>query len=205
MNLNDRDIDWEKDAPHIASAGRENPFVVPEGYFDTMREHVSARVAVEDMGKDLGLKVPKGYFNELPGLIEAKIAVEELKEELSSEGFKVPQGYFESLSDKIIERTQSEPKRQLFSIVPKWISYAAAACITGIIGISIWLNVNENSINNRLAKVPAGAIESYLNLYTDQTDVQVIEENMDTEKVFSGITNNISEQELEEFIEETTL
>lgn len=203
MSLHNRDINWEKDAPHIASAGRANPFLVPEGYFSTMHENLTARITIEDLGKDTGLHVPEGYFNQLPELIEAKIAVEELKEELSTEGFKVPEGYFETLSERITEHTQAE-RRIGVRALPAWLNYAAAACITAIIGVTVFLNAN-NSINNRLADVPAVAIESYLNLYTDQTDMQLIEENTDTKQVFSGITNNISEKELEEYIEETTL
>lgn len=204
MNLHNKDINWEKDAPHIASAGRANPFLVPEGYFSTLEENLTSRIVIEEIGNDKGLSVPHGYFEQLPGLIEAKIAVEELKEELSTEGFKVPEGYFETLGERIVQRTQTQKVIQVRKL-SAWLSYAAAACVTAIIGAAIFLNANNNSINQRISEVPAGAIENYLNLYTDQTDMQVIEENTDSKRVFSGITNNISEKELEEYIEETTL
>lgn len=204
MSLHEEDINWEKDAPHIASAGRANPFLVPSGYFSEMHEHLLARIEIMKSAKHPGMQVPEGYFDRLPELIEAKIAVEELKEELSKEGFKVPEGYFGALSGRISERVHSEQKAST-RLVPLWISYVAAACVTIAVGITLFINSNQSSINERLAEVPAVAIESYLSLYTDPTDVQLIEENMDTKKVFSGVTNHISEKELQEYIEETTL
>lgn len=203
MSLHNRNIDWEKDAPHIAAAGRENPFVVPEGYFSTMHQQLNSRIAIEEIGKDPGFYAPEGYFDELPELVEAKIAVEALKEELSTEGFKVPEGYFETLGQKITERTVSKKRNRILSMVPKWTPYAAAACITAIIGITFFFSTTQNSIDHRISKLPDHEIESYLNLYTDQTDMRVIEENIETKDAFSVVTNNISEKELEEYIEET--
>lgn len=204
MDLNSRRSDWEKDAPRIALAGRSNPFLVPEDYFKEMHEHLTARIAIEELGKDPVFNVPEDYFNELPVYIEAKIAVEELKEELAAEGFKVPAGYFETLGQRIEKRTVPGKILGLHKI-PGWINYAAAACITGIIGVTVFFNVNQNTINNRVSRLPDQAIESYLNLYIDQTDVPEIEKKIETKEAFSGIITNISEKDLEEYIEETSL
>jgi hypothetical protein len=204
MNLNNRHSRWEKDAPNIASAGRGNPFSVPEGYFHSMQEQLKSRVAIEEVGNEQCFQVPDGYFTELPGHIEAKIAVEELKEELSKEGFKVPSGYFEALNQKITERTISKKKSRVFNM-PVWVNYAAAACVTVILGVTVFFNMNNETINSRISKIPDHAIESYLNIYTDQTDVQLIEQNVDAREAFSGVANNLSERDLEEYIQETSL
>ncbi|HXH98967.1 MAG TPA: hypothetical protein VNI52_01775 [Sphingobacteriaceae bacterium] len=205
MDLDKRHSDWEKDAPNISLAGRGNPFAVPESYFTEMREHLTSQFTLESFCKDPGFNLPEGYFNQLPDFIEAKIAVEELKEELSTEGFKVPHGYFDTLSQKIGERTTTRDKTRIQTLIPMWMNYAAAACITVIIGVFMFFNMNQDNISSRLAQLPDQEIESYLNLYTDQTDIQVIEKNTDTREAFSGVTNTISEKDLEEYIETTSL
>src|SRR5687768_3707143 len=103
MELNDRDIDLQKDAPTLAAIGNAIPFTVPAGYFEDLSDNLKRRVLIESMrsnDKD-GFNVPHNYFEELPSRIEASLSVENIRSLAPSEGFTLPEGYFSGLSERI--------------------------------------------------------------------------------------------------------
>jgi hypothetical protein len=83
-----------------------NPFSVPEGYFDSLDEQVLSKIKLEEFKNKNGFTVPEGYFDELPGNIRARIAIEEVSEKEA--GFSVPEGYFDELAGNIQSRIAVE-------------------------------------------------------------------------------------------------
>ncbi|HEY1024659.1 MAG TPA: hypothetical protein VGE26_05795 [Sphingobacteriaceae bacterium] len=205
MDLNKRQQDWEDEAPHLAAIGRSNPFIVPDGYFVELPQSIHDKITLEETGllKATGFSVPPGYFEILSDKIEASIAVEELKDEVNADGFAVPPGYFERLTGHIQQQTlhkEAKIRRLTFS----WIGYAAAACITVAIAVTLLFN-NFTSIDDKLSTISDQEIENYLALYADQADTQVILENLEAEKAFDHVSNNFSDEELEQYLEDTSL
>jgi hypothetical protein len=98
--------EWLNDYPSLKQVNPENPFTVPEGYFDSLDERILSRIKVEELKNqipDTGFTVPENYFEKLTGNIQARITVEGAldKEETA---FSVPDGYFEGLSEQIQSR-----------------------------------------------------------------------------------------------------
>lgn len=142
-----RNPDIEKElktiSPAVAAISNENVFQAPRGYFEDLpekilsivkagktRDGLSAREEIEQLSPIIAaLKnkqvqtVPPDYFSTLPHIITAKIS--QTKKEAP-----------------VISMDTGRKK--------KWLSYAAAALITGIIGTGALLLMN-NDHNNRIA------------------------------------------------------
>lgn len=208
MELNDRDIDWQKDAPTLAAIGKVIPFTVPAGYFEDLSGNLKARLLIESMRTEDqdGFKVPGNYFKELSSRIEESVTIENLKVLAPSDGFTLPEGYFADLSERInirVEKSakQNTPVRRLFT---SWVSYAAAACITAVIATGIYFNSDTRNFNEQLSEVPDQEIINYLQAHSTAGDTPFIIETLNPEEL-GQVTPEVSADELEQYINTTTL
>ncbi|CAN5212333.1 hypothetical protein BH09BAC5_BH09BAC5_29970 [soil metagenome] len=78
-----------------------NPFPVPEGYFEQLISEIESIIELNDLKKENNFDVPDSYFKELDASLNTKLALDNLKQD---EGFNIPENYFEKLSSKIITR-----------------------------------------------------------------------------------------------------
>ncbi len=151
-------------SPILTEMEKVNVFHVPEGYFIDLQEKIATRVFLKQDEKNNFQKVPEGYFDSLSTKILSRINEEEsaeseirsispalhyLKEEQT---FTVPEGYFDDLSDRILNKINGKNAKVVsFDSAKKWLKYAAAAIITGIITITslqILKTANSNSGKN---------------------------------------------------------
>lgn len=208
MELNERDIDLQKEAPTLAAVGKGIPFTVPEGYFDSLSENLISRVRIEVAldDKPSSFKVPGNYFEDLASRIEERIAVEKIRSLSSSEGFTVPEGYFAGLTDRITARIDDSEVRKpiIRSLFTSWMSYAAAACITAVIATGIYFTSNTYNLNKQLSDVPDQEILNYLQVYSTAGDTPFIIENLNPDQL-ETVTQDVSAEELELYINSTTL
>lgn len=115
--------------------------------------------------------------------------------------FQVPQGYFDTLSARIQNRidAQEKPKSGL-KMIPIWAKYAAAACITLALGITLYLNLNQNQVNfNELSDEE---IIAYLETNLEETDTEFIFESLN-ENQQNIKPKEITNQEVEEYLNNT--
>jgi hypothetical protein len=208
MELNDRDIEWLKDAPTLAAIGNGIPFTVPSGYFDHLSKGLKSRIRVESMRVDEtnGFKVPENYFEELSSRIENRVSVENIKELAPSEGFSLPEEYFAGLTARINQRIEESsergtPVRRLFS---SWVSYAAAACITALIATGIYFNSDTYTFNKQLSEIPDEEIINYLQAHSTAGDTPFIIETLNPDEL-EKLSPAVSAEELEQYINSTTL
>ncbi len=106
MTVDIENKEWPEDGKLPELAGKANPFVVPEGYFDGLDERIMAAITIDELKNSIpeeGFLVPEGYFNELASNIQSRIAVEELIDHEEA-GFELPAGYFDKLSANIQSR-----------------------------------------------------------------------------------------------------
>ncbi len=206
MDLNDTDMDWMKDAPALAAMVKKNPFTIPDGYFETLNEHLNARISIDNLAS-VDFDIPKDYFEQLPAQIEARISLDNIKSIAPEHGFTVPVGYFENLEENIISQTTIKgstiKSKKVISL--KWINYAAAACITLALGSVLVLNLRSNSIEAQMKTIPDQEIINYLQAHTDVGDTPAIIENLDPNNNLSETTKGVSTEELEQYINTTTL
>jgi len=87
-----------------------NPFIVPEGYFDSLSETILSKITLEEAAgnkQETGFTVPENYFTELGEQINAQIRIASATNK-EAPGFTVPDGYFNELTDQITARITIE-------------------------------------------------------------------------------------------------
>lgn len=141
---------------HLPSHKDQNPFAVPEGYFEGVAASVLSKIKGQQapsasqeiaelspllaaIPRSMPFAVPLGYFQttleELPFLTgeDPQSAILSLVERVTP--YEVPAGYFEDLPEQVLNKVA--PKAKVVPIVRRrWMRLAAAAMITGIIGLS---------------------------------------------------------------------
>ena len=109
----------------VAAIGQQQPYQVPQGYFDNLPQQLMLRIGLEEKpvadpvltaGKSNTYQLPAGYFDQLAGNILSRIKEEEAGSQLEEPGFSadvwkqlgkknpfsVPEGYFEDFSHNIV-------------------------------------------------------------------------------------------------------
>jgi hypothetical protein len=207
MNFDNTDRNWMNDAPALAGVNKKNPFTVPDGYFNSLNEHLNALVSIEDPGSfQQVFDIPSNYFEQLPAEIETRILLDKLKSMVPEDGFTVPAKYFENLEKDIISQTsykESSIRSRETGAKLSRISYAAAACVTLALGSILLLNLQSNSIDAQMKKIPDQEIINYLQLNTDVGDTPAIIENLGPANNPSEVSEDVSEAELEHYINTT--
>ncbi|WP_207532785.1 hypothetical protein [Desertivirga arenae] len=188
---------------------KDGAFAVPEGYFDNLNEQIIARLKLEEHAEDgteNGFTLPEGYFDELSGNIYSRILLDEIPG-LKDNSYTIPDNYFESLQGRILAKTTEASEEKTAKIrrlsVP-WLQYAAAACVTVMIGTGIFLNYSkkqDSDINSALSKVPDQEIVHYLEVNSTTGDGEVIAEHLLQTGKQPDINSEFSDQEIEQYLE----
>lgn len=145
-------------SPLLAGIEKRNIFSAPEGYFDVLSMDVIKKLksANGDVKTDK-LNVPAGYFENLSLSVLNKIksldqdAAQELRTlspmlySIQNENvFEVPAGYFRELPNDTLHKISPKPLAKIIDIKKRdsiW-KYAAAAIVTGVIGLISIMNFN---------------------------------------------------------------
>ncbi|MFZ1529064.1 MAG: hypothetical protein WAT19_09955 [Ferruginibacter sp.] len=187
-------------SPFISGIDKKNMFSVPDGYFDHLAGHITKRISA---------------------VTEETMAISETVAVIGNKNvFDIPPGYFDALEDDILEAlpkqaklVQMQPRRSVFR-------YAAAAVITGLLGISLFFMfdkkdgdgmpdkeimakanqiLSDNSFEAELDKLSAADIENYLSENGGQDVTAALVAN-------SAVENSSSLPEAEDYIfDEKTL
>ncbi|WP_374166878.1 hypothetical protein [Arcticibacter sp. MXS-1] len=207
MELNNRNGDWQEEAPVLASMRKESPFTVPDNYFNELSENIRSRAGLEQLkSNDAGLKVPDGYFESLEEQILSAVKLDSIKEESGTMPFTVPPLYFEKLEAKIRSKTsESKTHTVIRRLRPAWFQYAAAACAVLVIGIPLFLNITRESVDSKFASLPEEDIVYYLQVHSDSGDVPLIMENMDRNTTAADYNPDLTDQEIKQYLDSTTL
>jgi hypothetical protein len=152
----------------------QNIYSVPTGYFEGFSEQILSLIKANEsltwlssLPKETPFHVPVGYFNELderiievirrhPDYQTSEEELESVSPLLSSISkrpvYSVPIGYFENFKPGVEEKKETK----VVSITGrKWLRYAAAAIIVGVIlmaGFIAFNNKNKDSAGKTLAK-----------------------------------------------------
>lgn len=197
---------WQKEAPTLAALYRKNPFIVPAGYFEKLSERLISQLTISYVNASAEFNVPEGYFDQLADQVNAKIFIENLRKQAGTSGFTTPPNYFDNLQTHIASKIadQQEPKK-IRKLIPAWMNYAAAACLTFAVGSVIVFSLQRNTATKEISSIPEQEIISYLQMHTDVGDNPVIIENLGKTADLSQINNEISVEELEYYLNNNTL
>ncbi len=106
MNDKKGNMEWLNDYPALKQVNQNNPFIVPEGYFDKIEQQILSYIKLDELKTTDGLNgftTHENYFDELSDNINARINIEEALNK-QADSFTVPEGYFEGLSEHIQSR-----------------------------------------------------------------------------------------------------
>lgn len=149
-------------SPLLATMPRFNPFKVPEGYFNTLVPSILDSIELETEHLSAGkvsspFEVPNDYFNTLAAnvMMEIKSGSLTVKEEINSlspllaslqglDTYQVPAGFFDDLVPNQAP-VHSTSARVIKLRKPVFLRYAAAAVISGIMGLSFFSVFNHSS------------------------------------------------------------
>ena len=184
----------------LANAAHGNVYSVPSEYFKSFAEQVQKLVWLSSLPKESPYRVPAGYFEGLEERIMQAIRnhpdYQTSKEELESISpllnslnkrpvYSVPQGYFENFTfSEVSENT----KPKVVSISSrKWLKYAAAAIVTGLIGVSALMVFNKPKHADVAGKAPLAKFEK---------EVKTIKDVKSTENLIDLMDAGLNEKEL---------
>ncbi|HEY0056206.1 MAG TPA: hypothetical protein VGB63_12685 [Pedobacter sp.] len=206
MDLNEINENWQEEAPKLAAMEKNNPFLVPEGYFEEMQAQLHAQIFIHQFDKQQELfQVPDQYFDTLTDQISSRVKLEQLVGSKNEEVFSVPENYFENLEDKINAKIgiTSQKQSKVRKLSSSWITYAAAACITAVLtfGIYNYRTSNTDNVENQIAQLPEEEIVNYLQLYSDAGDIPVIASNVEDVPEVSELLPEISDSEIEQYLQ----
>jgi hypothetical protein len=182
-------------SPALAAVPRVNVYSVYDNYFAEMQNDVLAAIADKNL-----LAVPEGYFENLATNILQKVKANDVAEELQNISatvanignknvYTAPQNYFEKL-------THATAEKQVGKLVPiknsgaKIVRFAAAAVVTGLLGLGIFTFVQKNndSKNQTAALIKEG--EKIINTNSFDADFATLTDK-DLEKFLVESGENI--------------
>jgi hypothetical protein len=198
-NLNHNE--WMHEAPYLASLPKVSPFVVPDQYFESLNDRISAAVFVEELKAKAGVfeaEVPEGYFENLSAEINSRISLEAL-DMPKQDGFAVPDGYFEQLQANILSNVdqQEAPVKVVKLWSAKVAKYAAAASIVLISAFAIYFNQDKLGLKD--AQIAKTSIVSDDPTLWD-IDEDVIRDQMATDDSEQITNTSATSSELEDYI-----
>ncbi len=188
----------------LADMSRAMPYELPNGYF----EDFSQLLHMMKAGKEMPYAVPQGYFEGLSAAIMAKT---EGVSVMRPNPYNVPQGYFEGLPEAMLARVKESDMPVQTKVIPlgtriwKNIRWAAAAVLITGIGLGVYRSyMTDTSVSpqQELSALSKEDIHSYVEQRLDEFDVEAIAANTNGYDV-KTITNNLSEEEIENYLNET--
>jgi len=98
--------EWLNEYVSIKHVNANNPFTVPDGYFDELSDRIAASIKLDELKSKkplTGFTVPENYFEELNNNIQSRVNIEKVLNNETT-GFTVPENYFEELNTQITSR-----------------------------------------------------------------------------------------------------
>ena len=209
-------------------------YLVPDGYFQQFAQSVLDRIrATESLSageelaslspflasipKKIPYGVPEGYFGNISADLEGITNGEGLPEVIAQVGklmpYDVPSGYFENLPATLLDKVSAPPpaSKVISFNVRKWVTYAAAAAIIGIISYSsIFFLGNRNTeptvgseewIANKLQNVSSKELDEFINI-ADVSTASVGQKPSAGKTELRNLLKDVPNDELEKFLKE---
>ena len=209
-----------------------NPYSVPQGYFEGLAAALLNRVKEGDMSagdelatlspllaglsRQMPYSVPENYFdnnNTISAIAqeEDSLVLSFISRDMPN---AVPAGYFANLPEQIMEKVVGSKAKVVPLFARKWVRMTAAAVVTGALALSGILYMNHGGNAETVTKDPVAvelknASTEELNAFLKTTDVTSVpsktaasEPAQPNKKEVKNIFNDVSDQELEAFLEE---
>lgn len=207
-------------------------FSVPPGYFENfaaamlakVRQQSAATVSVQEelnelspllagISKKMPFSLPEDYFEKLSNDVPAFAATDELPEILAGHHrqlpYEVPAGYFENLPTQVLAKAAPKHAKVISFGSRGWRRMAAAAVVTGLIGLSSILYFNNKETIDPSAQPQAwvekklkGVSNADLEAFIETADVNAADANQSGSETAEARTllNDVSSKEMDAFL-----
>ena len=211
------------------------PFKVPEGYFITLSEDILNKIRVEYILGDRisnTYQTPDGYFENFASKVVSKInAVSSFESEVQTEFsvlapllntinkqevYSVPSGYFDQTNFSTAAQNVKKEKK-IFTLpnARRWLQYAAAAMVGGILVMGAFLFTDNKSyldfesqeklsISKELKKISETELEIFIN-NPEHSVSNAVSNPSTSEAGLVEIKNNmqkVTDEELTQYLKE---
>lgn len=186
----EENMEREMDDSFLDKKFKENPFLVPDNYFENSEEQILAIAKLSSTKTEETFKVPERYFENMNAEILSQSNLNKASQE---NGFNIPESYFDELSANILEKTIGNKQAKIIRF--SFIKYAAAAVILIATTFGGYMyNQTNQTVTEKLSSIPDQEIADYLYYSTDAGDVSLIIESTDDisfieEKLHRQISN----------------
>ena len=163
-NRQEISVELKEISPYLAKMAPINPYALPMGYFTELPSAIMEKIRIEVVlqgGSGQAYQAPEGYFEGLSENILAKIqqqpgASSEVRAELEAVApflntlgkqplYTVPPGYFEQADFATTARNkQKEGGIFKLKMAGRWMQYAAAALVAGVLVTGAFLYSDKN-------------------------------------------------------------
>lgn len=216
-------------APLVAETSPVKLYTVPEGYFASFPAIMAEKIRLEQMLAQAAApvyEVPDGYFTALPeevlSLIQTSHAVRTELDEVApllntidkETPYQVPETYFAQADFARLARYQ-QPKAKIVSLrlARRWMQYAAAALVTGVLVTGAFLytdnpaNIEESAykavdLSSELNKLSETELANYLD-NPEHAAVANTTTVLTSEEILTDVKNNlqqVSDEELKQYL-----
>lgn len=207
-------------------------FTVPEGYFEGFAASVLAKIRGQHsmntgdelselspmlaaISKKMPYSVPENYFSNLSADVPAIVGDEALPTFLATHSkqmpYEVPAGYFENLPGAVLAKV-AKPQAKVVSMGSRWMRYAAAAVVTGLIAVSGILYFKgdqtvdpsqqpEEWVAKKLKGVSNQALEEFINTTDYQSSGDELVQSKNGLDV-GNMLDDVSTRELDAFLDQ---
>lgn len=131
---------------------------------------------LEKIGRNMPYTVPGGYFESLDARVQKRVAFTgELEMAKTQTPYSVPAGYFETLPGKILSRVSTgTEKTKLFTIgfAQKVYRYAAAAILVGIVSVAGLIYYQKQPAGKVAVDMNSVSLDELQNYVTGQEMLQ---------------------------------
>ena len=215
-------------APSIAVLDNQNPYQIPDFYFDSFAAEVLKKIhshVIKELQNPY--QSPAGYFDGLAESIIQKIhskdilgannevyrellEIAPLLNSLNKENiFSVPENYFENLRVPRVIEKGSARIIPMGSRIRKWVTYAAAASILFIFSTSAYLYANKHirgidkspSIEQKIADLNEDDIISYLNDNQESPSDYIPASDAQESKIHDML-EKVSDEDIKSFLDD---
>jgi hypothetical protein len=217
----------------LASTSPCNVYSIPGGYFEGFAQQLLSRIKAEEKGleflsslsKENPYQLPVGYFENLPEQVMEGIRehadYQTSQEELASISpllnslnkkpvFSVPDDYFENFEVAV----DKKPGTKVVLLTSrKWIRFAAAAVITGVIALSTFSILNKRKIDpnknpegwvaRNMKKVNPDVINEFVKLADEELPVKESTATTTRADDIKELMKDVSVNEIDKFLDET--
>ena len=206
-------------SPVVASVSKEEVFVVPDKYFERLPDNIMGKIMTIGLGeaKISPLTIPNDYFDNLSSAILAKIKFQqnesfnELEEvapllnTISKQPiYSVPNGYFQQFNVTIVPEKKLRATIFSFQNTRKWISYAAAAVMAGLLVTGAYLYTDRPvsfDLSKEVNKLSDDELDSYIN--SDHSVVITPDSiNLGSSTDVQSDLKQVSDEELKQYLDE---